>query len=129
MMILDGSCGHGDGWTDLFSTCVLVPSVEVEPCAMIDGRLYLFEGDTSDGVVDVVVIGREAKALDDGTSKVGSIFRLANVADTPSSEEVVGMKRARAYSRDAGWCAHLYGGNISPCTQPRLPSVRNGLQF
>ena len=88
-------------WTHLLAICVLVPSVKVEFSAMIDSRLYLFQGDTSDGVVDVVVIGREAKALDDGTSKVGSIFRLANVTDTPSSEEVVGMKRARAYSRGA----------------------------
>lgn len=110
--VLVGRCRHRIVGIYLFAIRVLVPSVEPELSAMIDRRLYLFQSDTSDSMVYILVIRPKVKALDDGASKVAGAFRRADFALAPSFKEVIGLKRGRCYRRGAWWSAHLCGSNV-----------------
>ena len=55
---------------------------------MTDSLLDLSEGDARDGMVDVIVVGREVEGMDDGRAEV-VIFRKRTIAGLPLGKERV----------------------------------------
>lgn len=95
----------------LLALGVLIPGMQVEFTAMVDGSLNLLERHRGNGVVDILVVRLQAKALYDGIAEVPRIFGPRNVTLDPAFEKGIGVKGTRS-DRRRTWCLYHHQGGL-----------------